>query len=273
MAVYVLGDIQGCYDELQKLLELVQFSETDQLWFTGDLVNRGPKSLETLRFIKSLGNKAIAVLGNHDLHLLAISRLGKGINPEPSLEKLLNATDAEELLDWLQHRPLAHYDQSQNMLLIHAGLPPQWDLAQTLECAADVERLIQGQLCDSLFEQMYGDMPSTWSTKHSAYNRARFIINCFTRMRYCTPEGELDFKHKGPIGTQDSNLVPWFQVPNRATENINIVFGHWSTLQNTVFKNVYAIDSGCVWGGELTALNLDSREMVAINCKPYQPLS
>lgn len=267
MSTYAIGDIQGCYDDLLRLLDAIQFSEqSDQLWFVGDLVNRGPKSLETLRFVKSLGDAAITVLGNHDLHLLATA-LNQQRKPrkKDSLNQVLEASDRDELLHWLRYRPLFHHDD--DFCLLHAGLPPQWDFSLTKKMAETAEKVLQGADHAFFFKHMYGDKPSLWSEVFNELEQVRFIVNCFTRMRYCDAEGRLDFHHKGPLGSQSEHLMPWFSVPGRKSADMKIVFGHWSTLGYHEENNCYAIDTGCLWGGQLTALKLDKIPTVtSIDC-------
>jgi bis(5'-nucleosyl)-tetraphosphatase (symmetrical) len=259
MAVYAIGDIQGCYDPLRHLLDDIQFDPSvDTLWLAGDLVNRGPKSLKTLRFIRNLGDAAISVLGNHDLHLLALSagsvRFGRRFD---SLEKLLNAPDADELCDWLRHRPMAHYDASLDTLLVHAGTHPNWTVKKTLARAAEVEAELQGDDYDILLGKMYGDAPNMWSGKLSGYKRLRFIINCLTRMRMITDDYRLNFTHDASPWRARKNLQPWYTVDKPATKKTRVVFGHWSQLGLIVLPKLISLDTGCVWGRQLTAVTLD----------------
>ncbi len=271
MATYAIGDIQGCYDELQQLLELIQFDpQKDRLWFAGDLVNRGPKSLETLRFIKGLGDAAITVLGNHDLHLIALwKNRHRHTRGNKLLAPVLKAKDADELLDWLRRQPLMHYDESFDVALVHAGLPPQWSIDKALKRAAEVEKVLRGPKLREFLSHMYGNKPTRWSKKLGGWDRLRFIVNCFTRMRYCTVKGGLDFNSKGKPDFNEKNIVPWFTAPKRKSAEQTIVFGHWSTLGLYQGNNVYAIDSGCLWGGSLTALRLDDRQLISLPCKGY----
>lgn len=259
MAVYAIGDIQGCYDELQALLERLDYKPAvDRLWFVGDLVNRGPKSLETLRFVRGLGDTAVTVLGNHDLHLIAFAHGHAPSHDDHTLDAILAAPDRDELIDWLCHRPLLHHDAGLGFTLLHAGLPPQWDLAQAQACAAEVEAVLRGPRLPEFLKDMYGNHPRRWSAELTGHERLRFSINCFTRMRYCDADGRLDLGSKGPPGSQPAGQLPWFRVPGRASRDLNIVFGHWSTLGECNDPGVYPIDSGCLWGGALTALRIDA---------------
>ena len=259
MAIYAIGDVQGCYNELLKLLDAVSFNEhSDQLWFVGDLVNRGPNSLETLRFIKSLNNAAVTVLGNHDLHLLAAASGPISGNTKKALDQVLTAPDRDELIDWLRRRPLFHHNEQYCM--VHAGIPPQWGFDQAKEMAREVEQALQSEFYKEALSAMYGDRPNLWSPDLTGMARLRFIINCFTRMRYCDKDGRLDFDNNGPPGSQPSHLMPWFQVPGRKSTSVKIVFGHWSSLGYYEGDNCYGIDTGCLWGGQLTALRLGGQE-------------
>ena len=268
MATYAIGDIQGCYDELQRLLELIQFDPTaDHLWFVGDLVNRGPKSTQVLRFIKGLGDRAITVLGNHDLHLLAVAIAGRRPKPGSSLEGVLNAPDREELLEWLRFQPLMHVDRGINFSMIHAGLPPQWSIAQARKHAAEVESALRHKKRHrKFFAAMYGDKPDRWSDDLQGMDRLRFITNCFTRLRYCTKKGKLVLNENGPLGSQRNNLLPWFMAPQRRSARDRIVFGHWSTLGYMAGSKLWSLDTGCLWGGQLTALRLEDQAPFFLNC-------
>ena len=262
MAVYAIGDIQGCYDPFRALLDEIAFDpDVDTLWLTGDLVNRGPKSLKTLRFVKSLGDSAITVLGNHDLHLLALAA-GKisGRRRFGSLDKLLDSNQCDELVDWLRRQPLAHYDKSLDTLLVHAGTHPDWDIDQTLAYAAEVETRLRKDKYETLLGKMYGNTPNEWSEKLDGYKRLRFIINCLTRMRMITPKNRLNFSRSGSPYRGARNLTPWFARENRAAEDTRIVFGHWSALGLIVLPNLVSLDTGCVWGRQLTAVRLDKKK-------------
>lgn len=270
MAIYAIGDIQGCYNEFRRLLDVVAFDPIhDQLWLVGDLVNRGPHSLETLRFIKGLGQSAISVLGNHDLHLIAtIASLGK-VGKKDTLGPILRAPDCDELIDWLRKQRLFHHNDQYCML--HAGLPPQWDFAQTQAMATEAEQVIGGDDYERFFRSMYGNKPNVWQDNLPHNEKLRFTVNCFTRLRYCTLDGKLDFHQKGPLGSQPTHLVPWFRAPDRKSQDMRIIFGHWSTLGYYDADNVYGIDTGCLWGGQLTALRLDDKpQRIAIDCQCTQ---
>lgn len=260
MAVYAVGDIQGCCDEFERLLAVIRFDpHRDQLWLTGDLVNRGPRSLDTLRLVKSLGDAAITVLGNHDLHLLAIA-----LDPQAkrktrdTLDAILNAPDRDELLHWLRHQPMLHHDAQLRRTLIHAGLPPQWDLPLAMACARELETALRDlPSARELFQNMYGDEPDRWDDALQGFARLRFITNCLTRLRACTENGRLKLKAKGSPDKLEAGLYPWFRVPKRRSRNERIICGHWSALGFHNADNVLALDTGCVWGGTLCAVRLD----------------
>lgn len=270
MAIFAIGDIQGCFNELRELLDRIRFDPAeDRIWFAGDLVNRGPDSLKALRFVRGLGEQAISVLGNHDLHLLAAA---EGIRePTQSLLPVLNSADREELLEWLRERPLMHCEPDLGFALVHAGLAPQWSLDQALNLAREVEAALRGPHYRAFLETMYGDLPDLWQQTLQGNERLRFITNCLTRLRYVTKDGRIDFTHSGKPGTQPKNLVPWFQYPGRKSAQEHILFGHWSTVGLINGYNVYALDTGCVWGGKLTALRLDADGgWFSIDCRGHQ---
>ncbi len=276
MAVYAIGDIQGCYTALMQLLEKINFHpHKDTLWFAGDLVNRGSQSLEVLRFVKNLGDNAITVLGNHDLHLLAQSQ-GLEKKFSHTLQTILDAPDKQELLDWLRHRPFIHHDKKLNYVMVHAGLPKQWDLHTAKICAKELQHILRDNtLYLQFLANMYGDTPVLWDKKLSSWDRLRFISNSFTRMRYCDKNGTLEFKNNGAVGTQPKEYIPWYNVPKRETAHLRIVFGHWSTLRGkTDNPYVYALDTGCLWGGTLTAMRLDNNEQtrIHITCPTQQKI-
>lgn len=258
MAVYAIGDVQGCLTELRQLLKKINFDpQLDKAWFCGDLVNRGPDSLETLRFIKRLGESAISVLGNHDLHLLAVSTGAQSLKRKDTLRTILNAPDADELLDWLRFRPMIHYSKPLKTALVHAGLPPQWSVKKARKLAAEVEDCLRYGNYHQFFKKMYGNKPDRWDKTLTGVERLRFITNALTRIRYCTADGRLDFDNKQRPGERADTLYPWFRVPGRRSINKRIVFGHWSTLGFIRENNVIGLDTGCVWGGQLTAYRLD----------------
>lgn len=260
MAVYAIGDVQGCYRELQLLLVSLRFDPVqDRLWFAGDLVNRGPHSLEVLRYVRDLGDAALTVLGNHDLHLLAAAVDPTRVKARDTLHPILDAADRDELLDWLRRRPLLHHDAALGYTLVHAGLPPQWDLAQAQACAQEVEQVLRSTEYADFFTQMYGDEPDRWADELNGWGRLRFITNAFTRLRYCDSDGRIALGHKGAPGSQPAGLIPWFEVPHRRSRGLNILFGHWSTLGPHTAPGIYGLDSGCLWGGQLTALRLDGK--------------
>ena len=272
MAVYAVGDIQGCYEELRHALDRIAFDPAqDQLWCVGDLVNRGPQSLEVLRFIRNLGKSAICVLGNHDLHLLAVAAGHPKYKDDPGLRDVLIAKDRDELLYWLRHRPLLHYDAQLDFMMLHAGLPPQWDAATARACAAEVEAVLRSDRHADYFMRMYGNKPKRWDPELHGIDRWRFITNCLTRLRYCSADGALALKEKGPPGSQANGRVPWFEHPERASRSQRILFGHWSTLGFRATHNVWALDTGCLWGGALTLLRLDEQPPQAIShpCKVW----
>lgn len=258
MATYAIGDVQGCREALVRLLDAIRFDPAkDRLWFCGDLVNRGGESLETLRLVHSLDEQSVVVLGNHDLSLLSIAERKESeqrkVNTD--LRRILFADDRDVLLKWLRKRPLVHADRELGWLIVHAGLAPKWSVKLALNRAREVERVLSGKGSGKLLRGMYGDRPS-WSPKLKGIERHRAIINVFTRMRFCTPQGRIAFDCKGKPGEQRAGLYPWFEVPGRVERDLRIVCGHWSTLGLFAGLGVHAIDTGCVWGGRLTALDL-----------------
>ncbi|MCZ6802520.1 MAG: symmetrical bis(5'-nucleosyl)-tetraphosphatase [Proteobacteria bacterium] len=271
MSTYAIGDVQGCFKELTQLLDKINFNEIeDLLWFVGDLVNRGPESLETLRFVKALGDNAVTVLGNHDLHLLAIANgQEQFMHKADTLHNILTAPDRDELLNWLRLCPLLHHDSEFGFTLIHAGLPPQWNMEQAMACATELETVLSGEHYIDYFDNMYGNRPDSWSEDHTEWDRLRFITNCFARMRYCTADGHLELKEKGAPGIQSDSLTPWYASSNRKTINNKIIFGHWANLvfaKDKNFKqyNVYPLDTGCLWGRELTAMRLEDEKLFSV---------
>ncbi len=260
MAIWAIGDLQGCYAPTQRLLERIRFDPArDKLWFCGDLVNRGGESLETLRLVHALRAHAHVVLGNHDLSLVAIGerRPEEQRKVNPDLRRVLEAPDARELLDWLRQQPLMHVDRELGWAMLHAGIAPQWTLASAEGHAREVEQRLRTDGFRKLLRAMYGDQPA-WNPRLQGLDRLRAIINVFTRMRYCTPRGRIAFDIKGAPGTQPAGLYPWYSVPGQAQRELRIVCGHWSTLGLMLGHGVAAIDTGAVWGGKLTALRLDA---------------
>jgi len=269
MAHYAIGDLQGCHAEFMALLERLRFDPgRDRLWLTGDLVNRGPASLACLREVKSLGRAVTVVLGNHDLHLLALAFAPKTVRRrDRELEAVLEAPDAAELLDWLAARPLLHRDAALGWTLIHAGVPPQWTLAQAEACAREVERALRKDPA-SMLKDMYGDGPDRWSADLEGADRLRFTVNCLTRLRLVDRKGRLLLKYKGGLDDAPAGSLPWFRHPERATRHDPLVFGHWSALGYLAEPGLRALDTGCVWGGSLTAVRLDREaEPVRLPCR------
>lgn len=266
MATYAIGDVQGCYDPLQRLLDLLCYDpQIDRLWFVGDLVNRGPQSLATLRFIRSLGEGAIAVLGNHDLHLLSIAAGVSRPKAGDTLEEILSAPDRDELLNWLRQRPLLH--EAGEHIMVHAGVLPQWTRAQAKSLAAEVESALQSDNAARFFEAMYGDEPRQWSDTLIGSTRLRVITNALTRLRVCTAAGVMDLRYKGPADAIPAPYVPWFAVTTRRTSNDSLIVGHWSALGLRLERRLIALDSGCFWGGQLTAVRLEDRQVFQVNCR------
>lgn len=265
-----IGDIQGCLTELTQLLGVCEFDRAhDQLWLVGDLVNRGPDSLGVLRFVRSLGDTAKVVLGNHDLHLLAVA-FGSGSRKRrdgDTLDDILDAADRDDLLNWLISRPLAIAAETD--LMVHAGLAPQWSVPQTLELAAEVEHQLQRDPT-ALFDNMYGDEPCVWSPSLKGFDRWRFVINTLTRMRYCRTDGRIDLKMKGAPGSQKAGWLPWFDITPRASAGGRVIFGHWSTLGLLDRADLLALDTGCVWGGRLTAACLDEGTRWQLDCAGHR---
>jgi len=272
MALYAIGDLQGCHAEFMALLERIRFDAArDRLWLTGDLVNRGPDSLAVLREVKALDRAVTVVLGNHDLHLLAMAHAPKTVRKrERGLEAVLAARDAAELLEWLAARPLLHREAGVAWTLVHAGLPPQWSLAQAERCAREVERALRDDAA-ALLEDMYGDEPDRWTPALEGADRLRFSVNCLTRLRFVDRQGRLVLSHKGAVEDAPAGAMPWFRHPERATQGDAIVFGHWSALGYVAEAGLRGLDTGCVWGGALTALRLDrEEEPVRLPCRGSQ---
>lgn len=265
MSIYAVGDIQGCYHELEQMLKLVEFDNNkDQLWLVGDLVNRGSGSLAVLRLIKSMGDAAITVLGNHDLHLLAVAAGVAELHHSDTLDEILAAPDRAELLHWLRHQRMLHVQD--NFVLLHAGLLPGWNVQQAKQLAHEVEQSLRGEDYVTFLEKMYGNTPDQWDDTLTGYKRLRVITNSLTRMRICTAQGVMQFKFKGEVGDVPEGYLPWFDVPHRASADSTVVFGHWSALGLIVRPKVIALDTGCLWGGNLTVIRLQDRKLFQVKC-------
>lgn len=269
MATYAIGDIQGCYHAFRNLLQLVGFApEHDRLWLVGDLVNRGAGSLEVLRLLQQYHTQypaaITAVLGNHDLHALTVAAGLKTPHRDDTLQPLLDAPDRNQLLDWLRHRPMMHAENG--YLLVHAGLLPQWGPVEALSLAAEVEQVLRGPGYREFLGSMYGNQPDHWDSGLQGMDRLRLITNAMTRLRVCTQDGTMDFKFKGELKDVPAGLMPWFKVPHRQSRDTTIVCGHWSALGLYLDYNVIALDTGCLWGGKLTALRLEDRQLFQVAC-------
>lgn len=272
MATYAIGDIHGCYDPLQRLLELICFDPTvDTIWTTGDLVNRGEHSLEVLRLFKGLGDRAIAVMGNHDLHLLA-NAFGNSsrFNPDKdTFQEIFDAPDREELITWIRQRPFLHYNKALNFGIIHAGLPPQWSFKEAKKYAKEIEKVIRGEKCQEFLQNLYAKVDYQWSEDLKEKKRLQFITACFTRLRYCDEQGRLISKNKlrpTHISGSKEEGFPWFNHPHRKLSKERIIFGHWAALGLHISSTVFALDAGCVWGGCLTALRLEDEQLFQVPC-------
>ena len=268
MSTYAIGDIQGCHQSFLNLLTHCGFDPArDRLWLVGDLVNRGPHSLATLRFVKSLGDAAITVLGNHDLYLLMIAEgVEKRRGKDDTLDEILAAPDRDELLAWLRRQPLCHIED--NYCLVHAGLLPQWTAAQARALASEVEDLLQGDRYHETLAHMWGSEPAQWSDDLTGWDRMRVIVNAMTRMRFCSPQGAMEFQTKGEVADAPAGYLPWFEVPGRKSAGTVLVTGHWSALGLRVEPNLLALDSGCLWGRHLTAVRLEDRQVFQVDCSP-----
>jgi bis(5'-nucleosyl)-tetraphosphatase (symmetrical) len=266
MATYAIGDVQGCFQPLMGLLERVAFDpQRDRLWFVGDLVNRGPDSLSVLRFVKQLGQGAVCVLGNHDLHLVAVAERHGKLRKGDTLEETLEAPDRTELVEWLRKRPLMHAESGYAM--VHAGLLPSWTVQRALELAREVEKALRGPDYVSVLAHMYGNEPDRWKEDLAGNARLRVIINAMTRMRVCTREGVMELGYKGDRVTLPPGVVPWFAVPGRASSTATVIFGHWSALDLVQEPNVIGLDTGCLWGRKLSALRLEDRRLFQLSCR------
>ena len=274
MATYAVGDLQGCLEPLKCLLEQVAFDPSkDRLWLVGDLVNRGPQSLETLRFLYAMRDSLICVLGNHDLHLLAVAHNIERLKKNDTLQEILNAPDRADLIEWLRQQKLMHYDAERDIALVHAGIPPQWTVEKALKRAAEVEEVLGDDARLPLFlDGMYGNEPAKWDKDLHGIPRLRVITNYFTRMRFCTADGTLDLKSKEGVGTAPPGYAPWFSYPQRKSRGRKIIFGHWAALEGLCDEpGLSALDSGCVWGGAMTLMNIDSGERHRCDCPENTP--
>ncbi|MDX3906791.1 MAG: symmetrical bis(5'-nucleosyl)-tetraphosphatase [Pigmentiphaga sp.] len=270
MSIWMIGDLQGCCAPLESLLARPEIAgDADaHFWFAGDLVNRGPASLATIRRVMALGERAVAVLGNHDLHLLAVAAGVRKPGKSDTIQDILDAPDAAEILRWLRHRPLAHYQHGH--LLVHAGVLPGWTAAQTLALAGEVEAALRGPDWKGFLTRMYGNLPAAWDDSLQGADRLRVIVNALTRMRFCTADGTMEFAAKDGANHAPPGFMPWFDVPSRATESVTVVFGHWSTLGLLERPGLLALDTGCVWGGHLTAARLEDHKLVQVRCQQYR---
>ncbi|MEA3274895.1 MAG: symmetrical bis(5'-nucleosyl)-tetraphosphatase [Pseudomonadota bacterium] len=267
---YAIGDVQGCFDDLLRLLDKIDFDpEVDRLWFTGDLVNRGPNSLALLRFVRGLGAAAISVLGNHDLYLLSVAAGSVDIGKKDTIAEILDAPDCEELLFWLRHQPFLHHDEKLGFTMVHAGLPPQWDLDTAKTCAAELERVLQNYDYEDFFKHMSADKPLQWKDDLDGWGRLRFLANCFTQLKYCDRNGRLDLTGERRKASGKQRSMPWFVVPTRASRNLSILFGHWAALDRKGLEKqrVHPLDTGCANGGRFTAFRLQDSRYFRIRCK------
>ncbi|NML61059.1 symmetrical bis(5'-nucleosyl)-tetraphosphatase [Massilia sp. RP-1-19] len=278
MNTYAIGDLQGCAHEAQLLLDQIHADAQGDasILFVGDLINRGPDSLGALRRVRALqeasGGRVEALLGNHDLHLLAVAAGAQAVSPSDTLDAILAAPDRDELMAWLRQRPLAM--MSGRCLLVHAGVLPQWTAENVMALAAEVQTVLRGDGWIDFLGQMYGNEPDRWDESLTGIARLRCIVNALTRMRLCTPDGAMDFKQKESAGAPaGSGLLPWFDLAGRKTSDVTVVFGHWSALGLLMRDDVIGLDSGCVWGGKLTAVCLDDRRLLQVSCPEYKPHS
>ena len=268
MSTYLIGDIQGCYDPLQRLLQLVNFDPAaDRLWLCGDLVNRGGQSLQVLRLLKSLGQPVSVSLGNHDLHLLAnYHRHPDGGSGNVEFDAVFAAPDCVPLMDWLSSQPLAFWSEEFRLLRVHAGVIPQWDWQAALSAGEEVSAILQSDQSGEFFRRMYGNSPKRWREDRTGWKRLRLITNILTRLRFCDDQGRGIYNSSGPPGSQPDYYLPWFKHKHRLTRDVTIAFGHWAALGLRIKKRYLAMDSGCVWGSELSALRLEDRRLYQVHC-------
>jgi bis(5'-nucleosyl)-tetraphosphatase (symmetrical) len=263
------GDLQGCRTPFQQLLAKAAPAPDTPLWFAGDLINRGSESLATLRDIVALGERAVPVLGNHDLHLLSVSAGIRKSKKGDTIDDILAAPDAADLLEWVRHRPLAHFEN--NMLMVHAGVLPQWDVALTLELADELQRALRAPSWKETLAGLYGNEPNRWKPGLKGIERLRVTCSALTRVRFCNQEGVMDFSTSGGLNSAPPGFMPWFDVPSRKTANVTVVFGHWAALGLTLRDNLIGLDSGCVWGEKLSAVRLAAdpaqRTLTQVDCE------
>jgi len=265
MSTYAIGDLQGCYHALQDMLKHIRFNpDSDKLWLVGDLINRGSGSLEVLRWVYQHRSNVVVVLGNHDLHALVVAEGFVAAHRSDTLQALLAAPDRDELLTWLRHQSMVHYEHG--YLMVHAGLLPQWSVKQALKLGAEVEVALRSDDYRDFLVKMYGNQPARWNGKLEGMDRLRVITNAMTRLRICSSKGEMEFKFKGELEDIPDDYMPWFEVPSRKTKDDTIIFGHWSALGLQQRPNLFALDTGCLWGGKLTALRLEDRQVFQIAC-------
>jgi bis(5'-nucleosyl)-tetraphosphatase (symmetrical) len=268
MTTYAVGDVQGCHPRLLELIQRAESAAEQPTYvFLGDLVNRGPQSLATLNYIRTLGKRAKVTLGNHDLHLLAAAHGIRKSSQSDTLDEILNSPESNELLDWLRQRPLALFENGH--LFVHAGVVPQWTAEQTIDLAHEVETALGGPHWVDFLREMYGNTPAKWGDALSGIDRLRCIVNALTRIRFCTPDGTMEFATKEGSEANLPGHMPWFDVPDRKTENVTVVFGHWSTLGLVMRPNLIGLDTGCVWGGKLSAINLENRQLIQVDCPKF----
>lgn len=275
MSTYAIGDVHGCFHTLLALLNKINFDPIkDTLWFVGDLVNRGPSSLETINFIMALPETTICVLGNHDISLMVTHAGYRNLRPHDTFNDILTAPNCKNIISWLRKLPLIHTDHQLGFTLTHAGVYPAWSLSEANQLAKEVQDLLQGKTYNEFMMHLFGNTPESFSENLNQWEKARFIINAFTRMRYCTPTGDLDFKYRGSPSMAPTSVIPWFKYPNSAIKHDNIIFGHWaSLLGKSDAANVFAIDTGCVWGNALTAFCLETKTRISIPCQDHISLS
>lgn len=264
--IWMIGDIQGCLAPLQSLLSHPEIASNPQarFWFAGDLVNRGPSSLQTLRYLMSIEDRSVFLLGNHDLHLLAVAAGVRAPGKNDTFQEVLTAPDAADIVHWLRHRKLAHFEHDH--LMVHAGVLPKWTVKKTLSLAGEVEQALRSNNWAKSLQKMYGNEPTHWKNGHTGAKRLRVIINALTRLRMCNPKGHMALSVKSSPKDRSDDLIPWFDMPDRQTKDITVVFGHWSTLGLLNRPDAVCLDTGCVWGGHLTAMRMQDRRLIQVAC-------